>query len=706
MTKLSIKWKVTFIAGCCLLVSAVGLLSISGYFNGKSQQTVSQLSLKSLKQSSEHQVMSDALIQAAAAKAFIDEASYRAQMLAQSVLFLKHNAEENYTNSSELRNSVGELLRRSVENFPKITGAFAVFEPDQLDGEDSNYHGADYAGANELGRFASYWSGDVTEQSQAVLSEEVIAGREALFGEQRFDWYSCAKSAQSLCVITPYADGGSALTTTIIVPLKVEDEVVGVMGVNVSLDRLINIISQADQAMFNGVGNLYLISSDGKLITGDAIGAEVGDDLIAQRVLPKDVKTWLEQGDPQTSWTRDGSKLRVFTPLTTGAQPWGVYVELPADSVLDGAYKLASTISEQHLEARNIQWLVSALVIGFGLVIVYFAAGQIVKPLQFVVAKLKDIASGEGDLTQRIPVTREDEIGELSIWFNRFLDKLQRAIKDVVESVEEIDNTAHGAASVAGNTRDGSQHQFREVDMVATAAEQMSHTASEVANHTESALSATQFATSAASEGRGEIDASSLSMQELASRLSDAIPIVENLEKSNTDINQILSVIEGVSDQTNLLALNAAIEAARAGDQGKGFAVVAEEVRQLALRTSDSVGQIRTVIEQVGKGTESVVNAINEGNKLAVDTTQKFEKAADSLSTIADAVVAIENMNEQIARAAEEQRTVATEVNRNVSNIREQSEAILSHAEQSADIGQRLASLSEQQRQVVQQFVV
>ena len=160
-------------------------------------------------------------------------------------------------------------------------------------------------------------------------------------------------------------------------------------------------------------------------------------------------------------------------------------------------------------------------------------------------------------------------------------------------------------------------------------------------------------------------------MVRLVERMTAAVPVVEELAKNNANITEILTVIEGISEQTNLLALNAAIEAARAGDQGRGFAVVADEVRSLASRTQSSVGEIRQVIEDVQKGTQDVVNAIQDGNDLANDSAQQVERAVSQLNNIFDAISSINDMNSQIVKAAEEQQSVSAEVNQSVSNIRD-----------------------------------
>ncbi|WP_311568347.1 methyl-accepting chemotaxis protein [Photobacterium arenosum] len=381
-------------------------------------------------------------------------------------------------------------------------------------------------------------------------------------------------------------------------------------------------------------------------------------------------------------------------------------IQLPAEKVLVEATALDNAIQKQRDESSAIQLMASLMIAAAGLLMLWFAAARLVAPIRQIAERLKDIASGEGDLTQRLHVGQQDELGELATWFNRFLDKLQHTISQVIIAVDEVGTTANEAAQVASHTRDGSQAQFKEVDMVATASEEMSQTAEQVVSHTETAVGAARDADSAAVEGQSVIHASAESMNHLVSRMETAVPVARDLERNSEDINQILQVIAGISEQTNLLALNAAIEAARAGEQGRGFAVVADEVRQLASRTQDSVGQIRNVIEVLQQGTRDVVNAIEEGNQLAGDTAHQVSEAVASLERITEAVRAIQSMNEQIMHAAGEQRAVAGEVNRNVSNIRELSETILGQAENSATIGQRLTSLSHKQQELAGQFKV
>lgn len=704
MRSLSVQWKITLLSGFSLLVTVLVLTGLSFYFSGQSQQLVSEQSFTSLRNKSQDVVQAQAERQAIYVQQYLDEATYRAEMLAQSVLFLKFNAEENYTNSSELRGSINELLRRSVNEFSNIYGAFAVFTPNGLDGEDSNYHDADYVGANETGRFAPYWSKSGSgEAEQFIISEQEVVGTSAN------QWFRCSFNSLDTCVLDPqYAtrgDGGQ-LISTITIPLKVEGQAVGVMGIDIRLDALQSVISGVDQNLFSGSGKVSLLSQNGTIVAWDQSSDRLGSKISNSDGLPAELSRWLSQGEELVGWSHDQQWLLAYTPVGLGQATWGVVIQLPAQKVLAEAIALDKAIQVQRDESSWIQLIISAVIASAGLLVVLLAASRLVAPIKQVAERLKDIASGEGDLTQRLHVEQQDEVGELALWFNRFLDKLQNTISQVVVAVDEVGKTATEAADVASRTRDGSQSQFKEVDMVATASEEMAQTAEQVVHHTETAVVAASQADISAQDGQGVIQASANSMNTLVSRMEAAVPVAKDLESNSEDINQILQVIEGISEQTNLLALNAAIEAARAGEQGRGFAVVADEVRQLASRTQDSVGQIRTVIEVLQQGTRDVVGAIEEGNQLAGDTAEQVGQAVESLNQITDAVKSIQSMNEQIMHAAKEQQAVSGEVNRNVANIRNLSESILSQAENSADIGERLTSLSTHQQELAGQFKV
>ncbi len=700
MRSLSVQWKITLLAGVGLLATITVLTGLSFYFSAQSQRLVNEQTFSSLREQSQSLVRVQAQRQAIHVKQYLDEAAHRAEMLAQSVLFLKFNAEENYTNSSELRGSINELLRRSVDNFSNIRGAFVVFNPDALDGEDGNYHGANYVGANDTGRFSPYWvTAEDGSAEQTIITESDITAAQ----RHRF---SCSIDQQTACVLRPEYSANQVLISSITTPLIVDGKAIGLLGLDINLSALQSVISDVDSNLFDGSGKVSLLSDDGTIVAWDQSRQRVGSQFNVNDGLPSEMKNWLTNGAEYIGWSADQQWLSAYMPVVLGQSAWGVVIQLPTDKVLAEATALNTHIDALRVESSQVQIVASVVMALVGLIVVLFASAKLVAPIKLLAARLEDIASGEGDLTQRIQLDQQDEVGQLAMWFNRFLDKLQTTMKQVVVAVDEVDTTASEAAKVASNSRDGSQAQFKEVDMVATASEEMTQTAGEVVQHTQTALDAAQQAGEAAIAGQGVIHQSAASMTNLVERMEMAVPVAKELSNSSKNIDEILQVIGGISEQTNLLALNAAIEAARAGEQGRGFAVVADEVRQLASRTQDSVGQIREVIEQLQQGTRSVVAAIEEGNHLAGDTASQVSEAVTSLEQITDSVTAIQTMNEQIMRAAQEQQAVSGEVNRNVSNIRELSESILHQAGSSADISDRLTALAEQQKRLTGQFKV
>jgi methyl-accepting chemotaxis protein len=248
------------------------------------------------------------------------------------------------------------------------------------------------------------------------------------------------------------------------------------------------------------------------------------------------------------------------------------------------------------------------------------------------------------------------------------------------------------------------QAQFKEIDQLATASNEMSATAQEVARSATGAADAAKNANDAAHDGLKAIKVSRGEITVLADQVSRSMDDVMALSINSAEIEKVLDVIRGVAQQTNLLALNAAIEAARAGESGRGFAVVADEVRTLASRTQDSVEQIRGVIETLQTVTLTVVDSMRDSQKRAVRNAAEFEITVDAFSKIGAAVSMITEKNLQIAAAAEEQSSVAEEVNRNISNIRSVTDSLSVRAETGAGICRRLDVLALEQQRLAAQF--
>ncbi|WP_391089685.1 methyl-accepting chemotaxis protein [Vibrio sp. NH-UV-68] len=705
MRTLSVQWKITLLAGFCLLVTSLSLIGFSVYNAVTNQDQIKAQSAESVSDKSEQIVETRALLNATEVSEYLNEALYRAEMLASSAMFQKTLSEENFGDSETLRTALDEMVRRAVVDFDAIQGAYLVFKPDLLDSEDSNYIDAEYVGSNEIGRFAPYWM--IAQNGENVVAN--VLSEATLTDNSNSERFFCPIASATTCITSPRIvnqDNGRFLATSISVPLLIDDIAIGFFGIDLRLDSLVNVVANSDKELFSGNGSVNLMSLNGTLIASDSSKTQVGQPFVTDTLSNQQLTDLLFGQEVSTQWSKDGQWLQVFAPIVIANQTWGILFDMPRDSVLADALALDATISQQVESSIATELLAGIILVLFGLATIAVSASRLVKPIRQVVTRLEDIASGEGDLTQRLDVSSQDEIGQLAQGFNKFLDKLQSIISDVVDTTLQIGTTSQQSTIAAQQTRASSDSQFKEVDLVATAAEEMTQTASLVVQNAETAVNAAELANEAAGSGQNVVEQSQTEMARLVERMTAAVPVVEELANNNANITEILSVIEGISEQTNLLALNAAIEAARAGEQGRGFAVVADEVRNLASRTQDSVGEIRHVIENVQKGTRDVVQAIQEGNDLANDSASHVKRAAAELNHIFEAIASINDMNSQIVRAAEEQQSVSAEVNQSVSNIRELSAQILSQAEESETVSSQIGALSNKQQQLVSQFKV
>jgi len=319
---------------------------------------------------------------------------------------------------------------------------------------------------------------------------------------------------------------------------------------------------------------------------------------------------------------------------------------------------------------------------------------------------LKDIASGEGDLTRRIEKTSQDEIGDVVDWFNQFVDKLHRSIGEVVRSTRPLASVSADLGSLTNETSQITERQSLAAEQVSGVVEEMVGSVKAVSLNASSAAKAAEEADSTAKQGRAIVNETVKSINSLAGEVERASEVIRQLESDTANVGSILDVIKGIAEQTNLLALNAAIEAARAGEQGRGFAVVADEVRTLASRTQDSTQEIQTVIEQLQAAARSAVDVMSSSKERAQTSVNQAAKTDESLQAITEKVESITAMNNQIAAATDRQEKAAYSIKENVVGIRETSEIAMASMQKVEAASKALTDISRTLQTVTDQFKV
>jgi len=348
--------------------------------------------------------------------------------------------------------------------------------------------------------------------------------------------------------------------------------------------------------------------------------------------------------------------------------------------------------------------LICLLAVAFSAALAWFIQLTITKPIKEVATALQDIAEGDGDLTRRLNVNSNDEIGELSKWFNIFADKIHSIINRFSETAVNLESSAQGLLTVTAKTNEGIVRQQTEIDLVASAVTEMSSTVQEVARNVDAAARDAEEADSQAGQGQQIVQSTMSAIEVLAGEIERAADVINSLQQESDNIGSVLDVIGGIAEQTNLLALNAAIEAARAGEQGRGFAVVADEVRTLASRTQTSTQEIQEMIERLQAGAREAVSVMKKGREQVTTSVGHAEDAGESLQKITSAVAVIKDMSQQIASASKEQSSVTEEINRNVISIAQVANQTSSDSHQIGDNSNQLSHLASELSNIISQF--
>jgi len=650
--KISLKLSVIMIALGLFAVASVGITLLI-----RSRSSISGIS--------EQYAIAMSRDSAQEIRSFLDNYYYKVETAA-------HVMEQyRYMVTGNRRNMFNVILEGIANGNPDIIGAWCVWEPDVLEGDDRQYIGT--KGTSSSGRFSPYYYWDNGKVEVDALEDFDQA-----------DYYLLAKNTNSPAILDPFeynVGGKMILMTSISIPIHNDGRLVGVMGFDLPLTG-IQEISQKNKpfpdsvtAVFSGNGTVTACFDPSRIgknmrdTEADMAGPYLNDFVNAVKAgKPFSFSNYIAAMK---------TDMKIFTiPFTIGATKttWSYTIAIMRNTIMAPVY-----------EMLKIAMVISAVILILVVLAALFLSRSISKPIVKVADSLKDIAEGEGDLTRTIAVNSKDEIGDLALYFNKTLEKIKNLVKNVKKEAGRLSeigtdlasNMNETAAAVNEITANIQSMKGRVINQSASVSETHATMEQVVANinklngHVEKQSNNISQASSAIEEmvaninsvtntlvnNEGNVNTLKEASEVGRGGLQEVASDIQEIARESEGLLEINSVMENIASQTNLLSMNAAIEAAHAGEAGKGFAVVAAEIRKLA---ESSSAQSKTI----GNVLKKIKSSIDKITRSTENVLKRFEAIDSSVKTVAE-------QEDNIRGAMEEQEQGSKQVLQSAGDLSE-----------------------------------
>ncbi|WP_070972147.1 methyl-accepting chemotaxis protein [Vibrio sonorensis] len=464
-------------------------------------------------------------------------------------------------------------------------------------------------------------------------------------------WYQFGRESDVADVTAPYLGEESEIMWISIVRKTLS----GMISVDMELSFLSTLISEQSQKEGS---NAFVVDNNGVILASSSpllkVGGHIGDTDYSQLVS----SAFGKPSYHERLTVSHQDQMFFSHEITLGSKNWYYITSLDSNTQLQPLE-----------EVRNQALLSTALAAALSSIFAFALLQMLYRPITAIKHMILGLSQGNGDLTQRLPVTSNDDLGQICHGVNEFISHLHRIVSDIRRASRTLTECANTMNSKSAESSNKLEHHVLETEQVVTAIEEMSLTANSMSSDAEQTAERIHEAHMAGKRSQGAVDEARSSINELKLRVQETVDNVDVMSKESENITSILSVITDIAEQTNLLALNAAIEAARAGEQGRGFAVVADEVRNLAKRTKDSTGEISVALERLTLGNRSLVESIGITMTHCEETERSTSNVTNELEQMIMSVSSINDLSTQIATSSQEQSSVTLDLSSNMNNI-------------------------------------